>query len=56
MMSYLLRYKQIASLLLLVLGCSASAAAAQQKVFKSEIHLVNMTFGVHTHDGKTASG
>jgi Ca-activated chloride channel family protein len=55
-MRYLLRSKQIASLLLLVVGFSACSGEAQQTVFKSEIHLVNMTFSVRTHDGKIASG
>jgi Ca-activated chloride channel homolog len=55
-MCYLFRYKQIVYCFLLSLGCLTHSAVAQETVFKSEVHLVNMTFSVRTQNGKIASG
>jgi Ca-activated chloride channel homolog len=56
MMSYLLRYKQVAASLLFLFVFSRVTASAQETVFKSEIRLVNITFSVRTPDGKIAPG
>jgi len=48
--------KQIAYCLLAILCFQTSFAVPQKTVFKSEVHLVNITFSVRMPDGKVVSG
>jgi Ca-activated chloride channel homolog len=55
-MSYSFKPWQIAGLILASLPLFTHPTSAQETVFRSEVHLVNMTFSVRTPDGKIAPG
>lgn len=55
-MNYFLSGKRCLRFGLLLLSFFMNSVLAQETVFRSDVHLVNMTFNVRTSDGKLVSG